>query len=118
MKMFRTAVLLPAIAVAGAIGFALPASVAVASQGDKTQSEKTQGDAAASKSKPASVGGVVVQGSRRRLNTVPPDKAAAFDDEVAKSESWKRYRKSTPPASASTLEQGKDYPGAQNLLPH
>jgi hypothetical protein len=110
----RTALLLPAIAVAGAIGFALPASVAVA---QASHSEKTASGAEAKK--PGSVGGVTVQGRRRsQLHRIPPDKAAAFDDEAAKSEAWKKYRKSTPPAAAGTLGQAEGYPGAQSLVRH
>lgn len=108
----RTALLLQAIAVAGAIGLAWPASVALAQGG---QSERSQSGAAASK--PGSVAGVVVQAPHRRPR-IPPDKAAAFDVEAAKRQAWNRYRKSTPPASAGAMGQLKDYPGLRSLDSH
>jgi hypothetical protein len=117
-----------AIAVAGAIGLMLPASAAVAqaSQGESqsgpgasqnvSPSEKAGSEAATAK--PASVGGVIVQAPRPEPQAqIPADKRAAYDAEVAKSEAWKRYRKSMPPLSAGTLEQADDYPGLQTLLP-
>lgn len=110
----RTALLLPAFTVAVAIGFTLSPSMAVAQAG---QSEKAEEGAAASK--PGSVGGVVVQAPRppSKVEGIPPDKAAAFDEQAAKNEAWKRYRKSTPPLAAGTLGQADDYPGLQSLLP-
>jgi hypothetical protein len=116
----RTALLLPAIAIA--IGFAIPASTAVAqaSQDTKTQDTKAQGDnskSGAAASTPGSVGGVVVPGRRRTLPTVPADKKAAYDAEAAKAEAWKKYRKSMPPASAGTIGQAADYPGLNSLAP-
>jgi hypothetical protein len=112
--MLRTALFLPAITLAGAIGFSLPSSVAVAQAG---QGGRT--DAGAAASQPDSVGGVVVQAPRpeSELRQIPADKKAAFDEEAAKNEAWKRYRKSTPPLAEGTLGQAKDYPGLQSLLP-
>jgi len=114
-SMLRAALLLPAIALCGVAGFALPSSMAMAqaSQGEKA------GDDAAAAAKPGDVGGVIVQAPRpqSKLQDIPPDKRAEFDDEAAKNEAWKRYRDSTPPLAAGTLGQAKDYPGLQTLLP-
>ena len=115
------------IAVATAIGFALPASVALAQapvpapvdQGaSQNVSPNGKPDSDAAVAKPASVGGVIVQAPRPEPEAqIPADKRAAFDEEVAKSEAWKRYRKSIPPTNVGTLEQADDYPGLQSLLP-
>jgi hypothetical protein len=128
MRPVFPALLHQAIAIAGAIGLALPGSAAVAqvSQGESqsgpdasqsvSPSDKAGSEAAAAK--PASVGGVVVQAPRPEPQAeIPADKRAAYDAEVAKREAWKRYRKSMPPLSAGTLEQADDYPGLQSLLP-
>lgn len=117
--MLRITLFLPAIAFAGAIGLSLRPSTAVAqaAQAQGAQGEKAEEQAAGSK--PASVGGVIVQAPRpeSKVQQIPPDKKAAFDEEAAKDEAWKRYRKSTPPLSDGTLGQAKDYPGLQSLLP-
>jgi hypothetical protein len=113
----RTALLLPAIAVAAVVGLALPGPVAMAQTGPGAKSGKTENKAAASK--PGSVGGVTVQAPRRSaLQKIPPDKAAGFDQEAADAEAWKGYRKSTPRAAEGTLGQAKDYPGLHKLAPH
>ena len=116
----RMTLLVPAITVAGALGLALPASVAVA-QTSPTQTSPAEksGSGAPADSKPGAVGGVVVQAPRppSKLQEVPPDKKAAYDKEAAKNEAWKRYRQSRPPLSAGTLGQADDYPGLQTLLP-
>lgn len=133
MRSRLAALLHPAIAAAGVIGLALPPCVAAA-QGDPSPSqdvrpngnpgasqgagpaEKPASDAAAAK--PASVGGVIVEAPRPEARPpIPADKRAAFDQEVAKSEAWKRYRKSIPPSTTGTLEQADDYPGLNSLLP-
>lgn len=112
--MLRITLFLPAIAFAGATGLSLAPSMAAA---QAVQGEKAEERAADSKS--ASVGGVIVQAPRpeSKVQQIPPDKKAAFDEEAAKDEAWKRYRKSTPPLSDGTLGQAKDYPGLQSLLP-
>ena len=109
----RKPAFLAAIALAGAIGLTLPSMA----QAQNNQTDRAEDDAAAAK--PASVGGVTVQAPRpeSKLGQIPPDKKAQFDDEAAKQEAWKTYRKSTPPLSDRTLEQSKDYPGLQTLLP-
>lgn len=108
----RTTLLLPAFA--GAICFTLQPSAATAQA-----PQGGQAAAGAEASSPGNVGGVVVQAPRppSKLGAIPPDKKAALDDEAAKNEAWKRYRKSTPPLSDGTLGQAKDYPGLQSLLP-
>jgi hypothetical protein len=110
----RIPLFLPAIALAGAIGASLPMSTAVA---QVSPGEKVADDPAASK--PGVVSGVVVNAPRpeSKLQQIPPDKKAAFAEEAAKSEVWKRYRKSTPSVTEGTLGQAKDYPGLQSLLP-
>ena len=87
----RTALLLPAIAVAAVVGLALPGSVAMAQTGPGAKSGKTENKAAASK--PGSVGGVTVQAPRRSaLQKIPPDKAAGFDQEAADAEASEARR--------------------------
>jgi hypothetical protein len=49
---------------------------------------------------------------------IPPEKKAAFDNEAAKAETWRKYREATPPLSDGTLGQAKGYPGLQSLLPN
>ena len=114
--MLSKALLVPAIA-AGVVGFTLPPSMAMA---QASQDAKTDvRSAAVNPDGGDTVGGVVVQSppQRSKLGDIPPDKAAAFDQEAEKNEAWKRYRKSTPPLSAGTLGQANDYPGLQSLLP-
>jgi hypothetical protein len=115
---------LPTLVVAGALGLALTASSALAQAGGNrgnnpaASANPNQGDSGASSANPDSVSGVVVPGQRRPTNPpIPADKKAAYDAEVAKEEAWRRYRKSMPPASDSTIDQAKDYPGLQSLLP-
>jgi hypothetical protein len=117
------------IAVAAVIGFALPASAALAQAGQvaspgagpsESQNVSPDGnpESDAATAKPASVGGVIVQAPRPEAQPpIPADKRAAYDAEVAKSEAWKRYRKSIPSTNVGTLEQADDYPGLQSLLP-
>jgi hypothetical protein len=113
------------VALAGVLGLALPASMALA-QGDRgnnpaastNSNQAASGNAGADASDPNSVSGVVVPGARRPESPpIPADKKAAYDAEVAKEEAWRRYRKSMPPASDSTIDQAKDYPGLRSLLP-
>jgi len=108
--LLRTTLLLSAITLAGA----LPSSMALA---QASQGETAKDDEAAAK--PASVGSVVIQAPRpqSKLQDIPPDKKAAFDEEAAKQEAWKRYRENTPPAADGVLGQAKGYPGLQSLLP-
>jgi hypothetical protein len=110
----RTARLLPAIMLAGALALALQPSMAAA-QADPSD----KADVRPASVNPDVVGGVVVETPRphSKLEDIPPDKAAAFDEEAAKNEAWKRYRRSTPPLSAGALGQADDYPGLQSLLP-
>jgi len=115
---FRVPLLLQAITIAGAIGFAAPASVALA-QG--SQGEKSERSAAASK--PGSVAGVVVQ-APPRLNRIPPDKKPALEAEAAKRKAWQKYRKTTPAptapaaAAAGASAQAENYPGLHSLASH
>ncbi|MEI9889726.1 MAG: hypothetical protein WDN45_02955 [Caulobacteraceae bacterium] len=111
----RTALRLQAIAIAAVIGLlAAPAALSAAPAGP---AEKGANEAPAAM--PDKVGGVVVQAPRGRskLGAIAPDKKAALDQEAARNEAWKTYRKSTPPAAAGTLGQSKDYPGLQALAP-
>ncbi len=115
--LLRKALLLPAITVAGAIAFALPASVAFAQDSQTPKTENSSAESGAPAPAPGSVGGVVVQApGRSSLQRIPPDEEAAFDQEVAKAEAWKRYRRSIPPLAAGTLAQARGYPGLQTLL--
>jgi hypothetical protein len=117
---FRATKLLQAITVVGAIGFAAPASVALA-QG-ASQGQKSESSAAASK--PGSVGGVVVQ-APPKLNKIPPEKKKAFDAEVAKREAWQKYRQA-PAATATTgatagvsaTARAENYPGLRSMGSH
>ncbi|MEO6339735.1 MAG: hypothetical protein ABIO39_06845 [Caulobacteraceae bacterium] len=108
--MSSTAMLLPGIVLAGLIGVTLPASVAVAQV-----SQTPNAQAVAPAQDTPSVSGVVVQ-APPKLPQIPPDKKAAFDEEAAKQEAWKKYRESFPPMSDGTLGI-KDYPGLHSLLP-
>jgi len=119
---------LRALAAAGAVGLALSASTALAqaNNGDSTsspapapnQNKADGGGGAAGAADQSSVSGVVVPGQRRQENPpIPADKKAEYDAEVAKQEAWKRYRKSIPPATASTIDQANDYPGLRSLIP-
>lgn len=119
----------PVITIAAAIAFTLPASVALAQAGQgagpNASSSDSQGagpsetpGSDAATARPASIGGVVVEVPRPEPEPmIPADKRAAYDADVAKAEAWKRYRRSMPPLSAGTIEQGADYPGLQSLLP-
>ena len=113
---FRAPLLLRAITVAGAIGFAAPASVALA-QG--RQGEKSESSAAASK--PGIVGGVVVQ-APPKLDRIPPAKKAALDAEAAKRKAWQKYRTTIPAptagADAGAPAQAENYPGLHSLASH
>jgi hypothetical protein len=118
--MFRAALLLPAIAVAGVIGLAAPGSVALA---QASQGGKNESDAAASK--PGGVAGVVVQ-APPKLNRIPPAKKAALDAEAAKRKTWQKYRTTTPstpahgtePASTTAAARAENYPGLHDLGSH
>ena len=114
----RTALFVSAITIAGAIGFAFPSSMAMAQAADRGDTADVK-PAAVKPDSADTLGGVTVQSPRPRskLEDIPPAKAAAFDEEAAKQEAWKRYRKSTPPFGAGTLGQANDYPGLQSLLP-
>ena len=111
------------LAVVGAMGVTLAASMALAqtSKDDSGAgaSNQNKSGSAAGPSNTDSVSGVVVQAPPRPDHPqIPPDKKAAYDAEVAKAEAWKSYRQSIPPLSDGTIGQSKDYPGLQNLLPH
>jgi hypothetical protein len=113
------------LAVAGALGLTLSASTALAQTNNGAgetsaagASNQNKSDSKAGASDPNSVSGVVVPGQRRPENPpIPADKKAAYDAEVAKEEAWRRYRKSMPPATESTIGQAKDYPGLRTLIP-
>ena len=116
------------LAAVSALGLALSASTALAqsNKGDSgnngsgapTQNKGGAQDSGAVAPNQDAVSGVVVEGARRPDNPpIPADKKAAFDAEVAKEEAWRRYRQSTPPASAGTIGQADDYPGLRSLLP-
>lgn len=117
---FRATQLLQAIAIAGAILFAAPASVALAQGGQGGKSESS-----ATESKPRSVPDVVVQ-APPKLNGVPPEKKAALNAEAAKRKAWNTYRKTAPaapatataPATASASSKAENYPGLHNLASH
>lgn len=111
----RTVLFVHAAAMAGAMALALSGAPVLAQSGQASPNGATAGP-----TKPAGdVSGVVVQAPRRRAKfPIPPDKKAAYDAEAAKSEAWKTYRKSTPPAAAGPLAESKDYPGLQELVPH
>ena len=124
-RILRKPPFLRSLAAVGALGLALSASAALA-QGDRGNNPAASANAnsgvtpapPANATDPNSVSGVVVPGQRRPENPpIPADKKAAYDAEVAKEEAWRRYRKSMPPASDSTIDQAKDYPGLQSLLP-
>ena len=131
MHSHRPARPIQVIACAGSIGLLLSASMAFAQVapgappggGAPPQDSRAPppiGDAGndAEAPPPGSVGGVTVQATRRPLDTTAPEKTKEYNEEVAKAEAWKRYRKSRPPANASTLDQADDYPGLQSLVPH
>jgi hypothetical protein len=113
------ALLFRLIAVAGAIGLASPASVALAQAGHGGKSASS--DAA---SRLGAVSGVVVQ-APSKTSRMPPDKKAALDAEAAKRKAWKKYRTTTPapmPASMPTAgmsasARAENYPGL-HTLPH
>ncbi len=63
---------------------------------------------------PSSVEGVTVSASRYRPDIgVPPEKAAAYGVEAAKTEAWRKYRKSMPPLTDNPNDDSKDFPGIQ-----
>jgi hypothetical protein len=123
--MFRALRRLQAFTLAGVIGFATPAAVALAqgSQGGGNQAGSSQGgksETSAAASKSSTVGGVVVQSPHKR-NMIPPEKRAAFDAEAAKQKSWQKYRSATPsptPGGApgvSATARTKGYPGLHSV---
>lgn len=115
---FRAPQRLLAIALAGAIGLAAPASVALAQGG---QGEKGERSAAASK--PGSVAGVVVQ-AQPKLSRIPPAKRAALDAEAAKRRAWQKYHQAAPAPTAradagvSATARAENYPGLHSLGSH
>lgn len=115
---FRAPQLIRAITVAGAIGLAAPASMALA---QASQGEKNESSAAAPK--PGSVGGVVVQ-APPKLNSIPPAKKAALDAAAARRKAWQKYRTTTPAPTAATgadagaPPQAENYPGLHNMASH
>lgn len=115
-----TGLRLGAIVVAGAIGLASPASVALAQAshgGDSANSAKSASSTPASK--PGSVSGVVVQAPPK--SKIPPDKRAAFDAEAAKRKAWQAYRGGAPVAKptmttgVSASARAENYPGLHTL---
>lgn len=118
-SIFQASLILPALVVAGAIGFAAPASVgwAQAGQGAKTGSGPTT-------SAPATVPGVVVQAPKP--DKIPPAKKAALEAQAAKRKSWNTYRKAAPtaavttaaPGTASASSRAENYPGVHDVASH
>jgi hypothetical protein len=118
MKPSRMTPLLRTLAAASALGLTLSAQAALA-QSDKTDNDVRPAAIQAGPPKDSTVGGVVVQAPREpEQPVIPADKKAAFDNEAAKAETWRRYRQATPPLSEGTLGQAKGYPGLQSLLPN
>jgi hypothetical protein len=127
LRVLRKPPILLVISAVSTAGLALSASAALAqanpaasndgaaAAANQTKSDNGNGGPGASNQD--SVSGVVVQAPSQAGPPIPPDKKAAFDAEVAKQEAWKRYRQSTPPASAGTIGQSDDYPGLRSLLP-
>jgi len=112
-SIFQATLILPAIAVAGAIGFAAPASVQAG------QSAKSASSAA----EPATVHGVVVQAPKP--NGIPPEKKAALDAQAAKRKAWTKYRTaptatatSAAPGTTSASTRAGNYPGLHDLASH
>jgi hypothetical protein len=114
---------LTAIAAVCILGLSLSAPLASAQPGKSDSGPQAGGapapDGGPGASNAANVPGVVVQAPRgpEQGPPIPADKKAAYDEEVAKAEAWKRYRQATPPLSDGTLGQAKGYPGLQSLLP-
>jgi hypothetical protein len=117
-SIFQATLLLPAIAVAGAIGFAASASAPAAwAQGD----QGAAGGSNSAASEPASVPGVVVQAPKP--NGIPADKKAALDAKAAKRKAWTSYSKTAPvavpstaaPGTASASSRAGNYPGLHDL---
>jgi len=109
-------------AAAGALALMLPAPMAQA-QAAPAPGQATAGQAGADVRPAAATSstlpGVTVEAPPRPEHPViPPDKKAAFDNEAAKAETWRKYREATPPLSDGTLGQAKGYPGLQSLLPN
>ena len=72
----------------------------------------------AAPAQPSSVEGVTVNvRPRTDLGRISPEKKAALDEEAAKDQAWRDYRKSTPPLTNNPNDDSKDYPGLQTLLP-
>jgi hypothetical protein len=73
----------------------------------------------AAASAPSSVEGVTVNAPRAGsgVDAVPPEKAAAFAEEAAKNEAWRKYRESTPPLTSDPNDLSKDFPGLQAYVP-
>lgn len=63
-------------------------------------------------SPPSGVEGVTVNAQRRRPD-VPTEKAAAYGAEAAKTEAWRKYRRSMPPLTDNPNDDSKDFPGIQ-----
>ena len=124
-RILRTSPFLRTFVAVAAVGLALSTSTALAQTatggsgaGVSNPNNSNGRDGGAGASDENNVSGVVVPGQRRPANPpIPADKKAAYDTEVAKEEAWRRYRKSMPPASDSTIDQAKDYPGLRSLLP-
>lgn len=114
----RATLLLQAIAVAGVIGFAAPASVALAQDSPNAKSGRS-----AAASKPSSVGGVVVEAPSKR-DTIPPKKKAALDAAAAKRKAMQKYRNAAPVATVgqnagvSAEARAGNYPGLRSAAAH
>lgn len=114
-----------AIALAGVIGLAGPASTAFAEGGQARDSQSKESESSAASKPPASVSGVVVQPAPKP-NKIPPAKRAALDAEANKRKAWQNYRNATTPASApgrgapgvTASEQTGNYPGLRTLPSH
>jgi hypothetical protein len=121
--MFRATPLFRAITLAAAIGVAAPASVALAQGSQGAKSASGAADPQPAPSKPEDVGGLVVE-APKKLDTIPPAKRAALDEEAAKRKASTTYRTAPPTATvpagaAGTAPAGSQagpYPGLQNEL--
>lgn len=119
-SIFQASLILPALAVAGAIGFAAPASMAWAQGAHGAKSASS-----AKASEPATVPGVVVQAPKP--NGIPPEKKAALDAKAAKRKAWSKYRTAPAPTAAATTAapgttsastRAGNYPGLHDLASH
>jgi hypothetical protein len=119
--MFRATPLVRTITLAAVISVAAQASVALAQDSQGGPSAGGPADPQPAGSKPADVSGVVVE-APKKLDTIPPAKRAALDEEAAKRKASTTYRSAPPTATvpakaAGTAPAGSQagtYPGLKN----